>query len=264
VEIGALRAGRSASAQCDDSFVTDLVLIHSTGQGAAGWERLVRVHARAGWAAHAVELPNDPDLLAGDYAKLIRRQVGAIAAPIVLAHSASGLLLPETARVLNARHQIWLAAWVPDPNATFVEEVDTHAHDAFNPDWIGKDPIADDAVASTFLFHDCDQPTLEWALATRRLFPATRGLRRAHLARSRDPIDVHRRDGRPHDPTRVATADGVRTPRASIRSRSRAAIARTSHSPTGWRRSSSTLPNAPRVDCLGLKSCRLRDGEEFG
>jgi hypothetical protein len=235
VEIGALRAGRSASAQCDDSFVTDLVLIHSTGQGAAGWERLVRVHARAGWAAHAVELPNDPDLLAGDYAKLIRRQVGAIAAPIVLAHSASGLLLPETARVLNARHQIWLAAWVPGPKATFVEEVDTHAHDAFNPDWIGKDPIADDAVASTFLFHDCDQPTLEWALATRRLFPATRGLRRAHLARSRDPIDVHRRDGGPARSDPSGNGGWRPNASASIRSRSRAAIARTSHSPTGWR-----------------------------
>jgi pimeloyl-ACP methyl ester carboxylesterase len=149
--------------------VTDFLLVHSTGQGASGWQRLVRALADAGWAAHAVELPSDPDLVAVDYAKLIRRQVDATA-PIVLAHSASGLLLPATARALDARHQIWLAAWVADPDASFVEEVDAHAHDAFNPDWIGKDPIADDAVAATFLFHDCDQATLEWALGTRRLF----------------------------------------------------------------------------------------------
>jgi hypothetical protein len=63
------------------------VLIHSTGQGAAGWDRLARVLAERGSTAHAVELPSDPDLPAAGYAELIRRQVGAVAAPIVLAHS---------------------------------------------------------------------------------------------------------------------------------------------------------------------------------
>jgi pimeloyl-ACP methyl ester carboxylesterase len=40
---------------------------------------------------------------------------------------------------------------------------------AFNPDWIGKDPT-DDAVATAFLYHDCDEPTRAWALSMRRLF----------------------------------------------------------------------------------------------
>lgn len=65
----------------------DFVLIHSTGQGAAGWERLIDALAKAGSTDHAVELPGAADLFAGDYAELIRRQVGAVAAPIVLAHS---------------------------------------------------------------------------------------------------------------------------------------------------------------------------------
>jgi hypothetical protein len=150
--------------------VYDFVLILSTGQGAAGWDRLVQALAKRGATAHAVELPSDPDLLAAGYAELIRRQIGAIAAPIVLAHSGSGPLLPAAARALEARHQIWLAAWVPDPDASFVEEVDADAEAAFNPDWIGKDPIEDDAVAAAFLYHDCDDATLEWALSTRRLF----------------------------------------------------------------------------------------------
>lgn len=149
----------------------DIVLIHSTGQGAAGWDRLVQALAKRGSTAHAVELPSDLDLLAAGYAELVRRQVGAIAAPIVLAHSGSGPLLPAAARALDARHQIWLAAWVPDPDASFVEEIDAHAETAFNPAWIGKDPIEDDAVAAGFLYHDCGEATLEWALSTRRLFP---------------------------------------------------------------------------------------------
>jgi pimeloyl-ACP methyl ester carboxylesterase len=65
---------------------------------------------------------------------------------------------------------VWLSAWVPDPQASYVEDVGAHAGVAFNPDWIGKDPIGDDAVAATFIFDDCDEATLAWALGTRRLF----------------------------------------------------------------------------------------------
>jgi len=130
----------------------------------------VQALAERGSAAHAVELPNDPALGSAAFAELIRRDVGAVAAPIVLAHSGSGPLLPAAARVLDATHQVWLAAWVPDPDASFVEDVDAHIEAAFDPGWIGKDPIEDEAVAATFLYHDCDEATLEWALSTRRLF----------------------------------------------------------------------------------------------
>jgi pimeloyl-ACP methyl ester carboxylesterase len=153
-----------------ESAVSDVVLIHSTGQGAAGWRRVVHALAERGQAAHAVELPSDPGLLAADYAELIRRHVGALAAPIVLAHSGAGPLLPATARALEACHQVWLAAWVPDPEASFVQDTDLHRQAAFDPDWIGKDPTEDDAVAAAFLYHDCDDEMLEWALSTRRLF----------------------------------------------------------------------------------------------
>jgi pimeloyl-ACP methyl ester carboxylesterase len=151
--------------------VTDFVLIHSTGQGAAGWGRLVRALAeRRRHTAHAVELPNDPGLLAADFAELVRGQVDGVAAPIALAHSGSGPLLPASARALEACHQVWLAAWVPDPQTSFAEESAAHAEDAFNPDWLGKDPVGDDTAAATFVYHDCDAATRDWALSTRRLF----------------------------------------------------------------------------------------------
>jgi pimeloyl-ACP methyl ester carboxylesterase len=59
---------------------------------------------------------------------------------------------------------------VPDPGASFNEEVAEHAHEAFDPGWIGKDATADAAAAAHFLYHDCDRASLEWALTTRRLF----------------------------------------------------------------------------------------------
>ncbi len=55
---------------------------------------------------------------------------------------------------------MWLAAWVLDEHATFAEEVSDHAEEAFNPEWVGKDPIEDDDVAVAFLYYDYDQATL--------------------------------------------------------------------------------------------------------
>jgi pimeloyl-ACP methyl ester carboxylesterase len=153
-----------------DARPADFVLIHSTGQGAAGWERVICALSQRGHAAHAVELPDDANLSAAGFAELVGQQVGDLASPVVLAHSGSGPLLPAAARLLGARRQLWLAAWVPDEHATFVEEVADHAEAAFNPDWIGKDPIEDDEVAASFVYHDCDAATLAWALSTRRGF----------------------------------------------------------------------------------------------
>jgi hypothetical protein len=135
----------------------------------------------------------DPDLLAADYAELIRRQVGSIAAAVVLAHSGAGPLLPATARALDARHQVWLAAWVPDPEASFVEDTNRHAQAAFNPDWIGKDPTEDDAVAAAFLYHDADDTMLDWALSTRRLFLPLGVYGQRTGLRSSSPIPDRRR-----------------------------------------------------------------------
>jgi hypothetical protein len=44
--------------------------------------------------------------------------------------------------------------------------------------------------------------------------PSARRPQGAGLARTGDPIDVHRRDGRPHDPAGLAAAHGARTPQS--------------------------------------------------
>jgi pimeloyl-ACP methyl ester carboxylesterase len=35
-----------------------------------------------------------------------------------------------------------------------------------NPAWVGVDPFQDHQAARRFLFHDCDQATAGWAIAT--------------------------------------------------------------------------------------------------
>ena len=151
--------------------MSEFVLIHSSGEAPSCWERLARALEEHGHRSHAVDLPTDaPKLLVEDYAAIVRDQVGAVREPIVLAHSASGTLLPAAARSLGARHRVWLAAWVPNSEASLLEEIRPNPAESFNPDWIGKDPSTDDDVAIEFLYHDCDEATIAWALTTRRLF----------------------------------------------------------------------------------------------
>lgn len=151
--------------------MTDFVLIHSTGQSAAGWDRLARELRIRGSNGHAIDLPNDqPELRADDYARITAERFSGLRRPVVVAHSGSGPLLPAIAETLQASRQVWLAAWVPDPGASFQADVRATVEQAFNPEWIGKDPIADANVAEQFLYHDCDDEALAWALTTRRDF----------------------------------------------------------------------------------------------
>jgi pimeloyl-ACP methyl ester carboxylesterase len=151
--------------------MSDVVLIHSTGQAAAGWARLIGELDLLGVRAHALDLPNErPELLADDYASVLADRYGDLDEPIVLAHSGSGPLLPSAATALGAQGQVWLAAWVPHPSLSFMDDVRAHKEEAFNPDWLGRDPTVDDEVAIDFVYHDCDPDTQTWALTTRRPF----------------------------------------------------------------------------------------------
>ena len=151
--------------------MSSFILIHSTGEAPTCWQRLSTALESYGHRTHPVDLPVDrPELLAADYADIMRKQVGHIAEPIVLAHSGSGTLLPAASKALKARHRVWLAAWVPNSHASFMEEVRASPTEIFNPEWIGKDATKDTSVAINFIYHDCDQETIDWALTTRRLF----------------------------------------------------------------------------------------------
>jgi pimeloyl-ACP methyl ester carboxylesterase len=154
--------------------VAEIVLIHGTTQSPAGFERLQLSLRARGHQAYAVDLPTDrPALLAGDYAQIIRAQVEPnVIDPVVLAHSGSGPLLPAAAQALHARHQVWLAAAVPDVQSgrSFMDEVHADPTAIMNAEWLGRNPVDDPVLAAYFLFHDCDLATLQWALTTLRLF----------------------------------------------------------------------------------------------
>lgn len=152
--------------------MTDFVLIHGTTQGPTGWEHVSDILVSDGHAVHSVQLDESPTMSTSEYADAVALQLPpGCADPVVVAHSGSGLLLPDVTRRLHARHQVWLAAMIPSTSSQpLAEELASSADEIFNPEWIGQDPTQDTAAAMYFLFHDCPWPRARWALDTLRRF----------------------------------------------------------------------------------------------
>jgi pimeloyl-ACP methyl ester carboxylesterase len=149
-------------------------VVHGSMAGPAAYMRLAEELHRRGQRVLLVELPVDrPELTGTDYARLVAEQLDADLAEdgagdepvVVIAHSASGLLLPLVPSFHPVAHLVYLAAGVPQPGMTLDEQLAAEP-DMLNPAWVGVDPYEDHLAARRFLFHDCDQETARWAIAT--------------------------------------------------------------------------------------------------
>ena len=67
-------------------------------------------------------------------------------APIVVAHSVSGVFLPLLRTYCSVSRMVFLAAFVPEIGKSPMEQLQG-SPEMFWPDWIGKDPTKDDTVA---------------------------------------------------------------------------------------------------------------------
>jgi Alpha/beta hydrolase family len=152
-------------------------LIHGSTQNASGWARLVPQLQNQGHAAICVNLPTDePEASGTRYAQVIADSLrDSREAPIVVAHSVSGVFLPLLPAYCSVARIVFLAAFVPEIGKSPMEQLQTNP-EMFWPDWIGKDPTKDDRVASHYLFQDCDPETTAWALTTLKLTYARRAL----------------------------------------------------------------------------------------
>jgi hypothetical protein len=149
-------------------------IVHGSMTGPGAYTRLVKELDHRGQRAVLVALPVDrPELTGTDYARLVAQQLDAALANdgtqrepvVVVAHSASGLLLPLVPSFHPVAHLVYLAAGVPQPGRTLDEQLAADP-DMLNPAWVGVDPFQDHQAARRFLFHDCDELTARWAIAT--------------------------------------------------------------------------------------------------
>ncbi len=155
--------------------MSDVVLVHGTTQGPAGFERLAAALRARGHRAWPVDLAGDPERDEAAYGKAALAQLPpGLEVAAAVAHSGSGLVLPAIARAVGAHRQIWLAAYVPDGRRSLANEAAEAGEGLFAPEWMGEDPTADPVAAAYFLFHDCPLETVRWALATLRRFVSAR------------------------------------------------------------------------------------------
>ena len=152
----------------------EFVLVHGTTQSPAGWDRLAAALGARGHHVTAIDLPaGRPEGTVGDYAREAAAQAGELTGRrVVVGHSGAGVLLPAIADATQAQAAVWLAAYIPDlaDGHSMAEDIAAHRDAIFHADWLGVDPASDPNLAVRFLFHDCDQPTQQWALGTLRLF----------------------------------------------------------------------------------------------
>ena len=143
-------------------------LIHGSTQSLHGWDLLVHELMAWGVEVTAVDLPRE-NQGAEFFAREVARQMPRGKPPIVVAHSAAGLILPVVADYMEVARLVYLAAVIAKPQSSFVGQFN-ESPEMFQPDWQGKDPTRDHQAARDFLFHDCDQRIQEWAITTLRLW----------------------------------------------------------------------------------------------
>lgn len=120
----------------------------------------------------AVDLPPVAEG-AAYFAEEVARQMGPGEPPVVVAHSVAGLILPLVPQFMEVTRLVYLAAVVPEPRSSLLSRAKA-SPEMFQPDWRGKDPTGDHALARHFLFHDCEPRVQEWALTTLRLWSSPR------------------------------------------------------------------------------------------
>ena len=152
-------------------------MLHGTTQAPSAWDRIAELLVARGHRCFPVDFSGEvADRTAEEFARDALDQVGdRVREPVVVAHSGGGLVLPAAARLLNARHLVWIGAVVQDfaGGRSFLSEIEERRDEMFGAEWsewTDDDPV----VAAYFLFHSCDLATLRWAMTTLRPFrPST-------------------------------------------------------------------------------------------
>ena len=146
------------------------VLVHGSGQNASSWARVGSLLEERGHTVAAPDLPKqEPEWTLEDHARVLAECVDG-PDTVVAAHSLSGILLPIVHAMRPCRRLVFVAAVIPEPGRTVRQQFEADAS-MFSPAWIEAGPrwfekSEEEALGREFLFHDCDESTIEWALTT--------------------------------------------------------------------------------------------------
>ncbi len=155
----------------------DIALVHGAYHGAWCWDLLRPELERRGHRVIAMDLPvSEPALGAADYARVVEEALGDSANPVIVGHSAGGLVIPLVAARRPVRKLIFLAAFIPQPGLSAGEQRAAEPIDAsFAPttsEWtdLGNDVWMVGPNTATEMFYS-DVPSELAGWATGRLRP---------------------------------------------------------------------------------------------
>lgn len=145
------------------------VLVHGSGQNAGCWARVGERLAARGHRVAAPDLPKHApawDLAA--YAE----EIAGVTEPqaVVVAHSFSSVFLPLVAIRRPCALLVFLCAVIPEPGKS-VRQQFAEDPGMFHREWVEAGPRwfvpgEEAGLARRFLFHDCAEEALPWALST--------------------------------------------------------------------------------------------------
>jgi pimeloyl-ACP methyl ester carboxylesterase len=159
--------------------MTTYCLIHGSGQGPEGWRLLADELERRGSSVltPAFQVRRTDESAAWHAETIVQALDRSRLSPadvVCVAHSAGGMYLPLIAKRWSPRRMVFLAAVVPRPGVSVLEQYQADPS-MFNPAWVGQNPL-EDKVALEFVYHDCPPDRLDWALSTRLVFYAKRAI----------------------------------------------------------------------------------------
>lgn len=147
------------------------LLIHGSTQRASCWDLVAPLLEEKGHRPITVELPKDePGWAIDDFADFIANSIPDDDDIIAVAHSASGMFLPAISERRRVHALIWLAAVLPLPGASIIDQVRAEP-DMMCADWRAAgtrwiEPRDWPELAARFLFHDVPAERLAWAQTT--------------------------------------------------------------------------------------------------
>jgi len=148
-----------------------LALVHGCTQGPGCWDRVMPYLSDAGLRPLTVDLdPRQFDGATGlESAGHIAQVLEGHDSVVLVGTSCTGLIIPLVTQIRPIDHLVFVCAGLPDIGRSATEQIaqDGLLHD----DWVSFPGAPDsEEAARTFMFNDCDGPTLDWALSTVRLW----------------------------------------------------------------------------------------------
>lgn len=148
-----------------------MALVHGCTQGPNSWDRVRASLSEAGVPSLLVDLdPRDFDgANARECSSYIAEILGNVERVILVGTSCTGLIIPVVSMFRPVDHLVFVCAGLPDIGRSATDQI--FGDGLLHEDWVAYSgaPDSEDA-ARTFMFNDCDDATLNWALTTVRLW----------------------------------------------------------------------------------------------